>query len=974
MSQCIDDALDLTVGGGIYPEPACRKKMAKDILTTPASHGRLQIVILSSPMNNIMKSSTGSSWFAQNPNARTKCASPIFPLLALTAGLVLAPGPAQAVNLLTNPSFEASPQGHNSPTNVATGWTRFAPPTAQSFGNYWVDHAVSAHSGTYYWKEWGACYDGTNNVAGIYQTFSSTSGSAYQASGWLYINSGDVPSSTNTVIWVQVEFLDSSTNLLALYKSADFNINAPESTWIQYQVTNACDLTQPVPTGDPFFPNIYAITGAVSQMVAPAATASVRYRYCYLQHLNDGGSSYFDDADLEQLTGPIPPVISDLYPQSMIFVAPSNGVSFNVSSPSGHNINTSAIHLVLNGSDVSGGLAFSGSSSNWAVFYNGLQSNTAYNVSITATDSFNFTASANTIFQTTWVGVPPPTYLWEAEDWDFSSGTYVNFPDLCNACCETNCYFGQVGVEGTDENNVSYASGPQYHVYRPDDFEGTQPSEDYSRPNLFVADRIDYCINPFNYTEWVNYTRDWPNSTNWIIGRFANGAISPGGLSVSVINPGVSTNLVGYFVMNPGPSWSTFQFVYLQDTNLDGQNANVVLNGTETLQVTASVPGGGGNMLPTFYMLVPAQPDLPFLSKLYPTGKHPFEHTNALSFTVTTLGATFPANGIQVILDGNNVSSNLVITGTASSNTVVYPALPPNETHTAIITVTNSLGHGIGVTNQFDTFTQNNYMVEAEDFDYSGGQYVSAADYYPDVYGKLNLNVGSVADVDFQHTSVSGEPTDGSEYNYRSNGIPQQVAQDYLRQIYIDNFASDYQLYWFGGGDWANYTRAYPTGSFFAYARSSGLGSYTMTLSRVVSGAGTTNQATTPIGQWSATGDNINTFGWVPLTDAGLVAPVIVKLGGVSTLQVSTPTGNCYPDYFMLVPASGINPSAAKSGNNINISFPTQAGGNYRVFYRTNLTAGNWILLTSVPGDGTVKTVTDPGSAGNQRFYKVTSP
>ena len=122
---------------------------------------------------------------------------------------------------------------------------------------------------------------------------------------------------------------------------------------------------------------------------------------------------------------------------------------------------------------------------------------------------------------------------------------------------------------------------------------------------------------------------------------------------------------------------------------------------------------------------------MPLLSNLYPTGKHPFEPTNALSFTVTTLGATFPANGIQVNLDGNDVSSGLVITGSASAKNVVYPTLQLNAMHTAIITVTNSLGHGIGVTNQFDTFNQTNYMFEAEDFDYNGGQFVSASDWYP---------------------------------------------------------------------------------------------------------------------------------------------------------------------------------------------------------------------------------------------------
>ncbi len=82
-----------------------------------------------------------------------------------------------------------------------------------------------------------------------------------------------------------------------------------------------------------------------------------------------------------------------------------------------------------------------------------------------------------------------------------------------------------------------------------------------------------------------------------------------------------------------------------------------------------------------------------------------------------------------------------------------------------------------------------------------------------------------------------------------------------------------------------------------------------------------------------------------------------MKLGGVSTLRLSTTTGDCYPNYFMLVPASGITLSAASSGSYVGISFPTQAGAAYRVFYRADLTAGNWILLNTLIGDGTAISV-----------------
>src|SRR5262249_26322493 len=162
--------------------------------------------------------------------------------------------------------------------------------------------------------------------------------------------------------------------------------------------------------------------GSVSQLTAPAGTTTVRFRYCYLQAGSEGGSAYLDAAVLNQLTGQAPPVISSVSPLNMIFVNPSDGISFNARSPAGTTINNSGIGLVVNGTNVSASLVISGSSSNKTVAYHGLQSNMIYTASITVTDSFGSTASANTYFETTWVGIPPIVYLWEAEDFDYSSG------------------------------------------------------------------------------------------------------------------------------------------------------------------------------------------------------------------------------------------------------------------------------------------------------------------------------------------------------------------------------------------------------------------------------------------------------------------------------------------------------------------------------------------------------------------------
>ena len=876
------------------------------------------------------------------PSVKRSCLA----CLALAAAIGLATGVAQGGNILVNPGFEAN-SGHA----VAEGWTRFAPPSAQAFGNYWIEGP--AHSGTLSWKQWGASYlpAPTNNVAGIYQDLSSAPGSSYRASGWFYTKAGD-QLGPDCRTWIEVSFLDADGNVLALYTSDPFTAQAGTDTWLEYKVTNVCDLSSPVSTGDPYY-TTYAVTGSVSQMTAPPGTTTVRYLYAYLQSGTQGGSAHLDDALLDQISGPIPPVITDVFPLNMIFVIPSDGITFNVSSPSGFAINDDDIRLVVNGEDVSGELVISGSAANKSVAYYGLEPNLTYTASMTVTDTFNFSATADTYFETTWVGIEPVLYLWEAEDFDFSNGMYINDPELCSVSGNPNCYFGKVGVEGVDEHSLGTGGGT--HLYRPDDPIGTAASGDYLRKNLYLAGRLDYKIDPFIGGEWVNYTRDWPAGTYWVVGRLATEVGFSGSLTLSRVNADSTTTDLGTFKVDSGRGWSTFDNVYLEDA--DGFRVNLALEGKETLRLTS-----GGNLLPGCFMLVEAIVDLPRLSNLHPTGTRPFEYTDRLSFDVATTGATFPPGGIKVNLDGMDVSSNLVITGSESAKTVVYAGLEPNATHTAIITVINSLEHGITVTKEFDTFSQDNFMVEAEDFDYGSGQFIE--DWYPEAYGSWVGPYAASPDIDFHHTPFLEE-----EYLYRENGIPEGLTHDWLRDVFIDVGAFDYDLTWFGSGDWANYTRDYAAGDFHVYGRFSGLGDYVMYLDQVINGAGTTDQVTRRLGRWSFAGRGYNRYDWVPLTDEGLTGPAIVTLDGRATLRIET-TGSSNPNFFMLVPASGITLTLARSGDDVVISLPTRAGVVHRVFYRDSLTEGNWELLTTVLGDGTVRHVNDPATAP-KRFYRA---
>ncbi len=266
-------------------------------------------------------------------------------------------------------------------------------------------------------------------------------------------------------------------------------------------------------------------------------------------------------------------------------------------------------------------------------------------------------------------------------------------------------------------------------------------------------------------------------------------------------------------------------------------------------------------------------------------------------------------------------------------------------------------------------------MVEASDFDYNGGQFIpidvnnyNPPDWFPNGYAGFE----ATTNIDYEHTTIAG---DQNNYLYRPDGIPQEHGSDYLTTNFVNSGGIEWDLADFGPGDWANYTGDYPTGSFFIYMRAAGLGAYSMNLEQVTSGAGTTNQSVKLLGDWNGVGVNNATYAWVPLTADGTGAPLAVSLGGVETLRITTPTGDCYPNYFMLVPTAGISPSIAKLGANVVISFPGEAGVTYGVYSRSDLSTGTWNLLTNVvvsPTNGAAA-VSIP-LTNTAEFYKVGPP
>jgi beta-glucanase (GH16 family) len=258
-------------------------------------------------------------------NVRPAISKTVF--LARAAGgcaafmVLLFAGEMHAQNILSNPGFETGSLTNTGIWSTSPNWTAFQ-------SNNYVESNGVAHSGNYYYEVYGQSASATNYTC-IYQDNPSAPGDAYSADGWALSPSSDNIQGGDQ-IWIEVSFRDASKNALADYRSAVVNTSNIASfggfdTWFDLQITNQCSFTNPsklilVPG---------TVTNTVTNLVAPAGTAYVRYQVIFEQGPdNAAGAMYFDDLTLNQTSGTLPPVTQ----WNIVWSDEFNGTSINTSN------------------------------------------------------------------------------------------------------------------------------------------------------------------------------------------------------------------------------------------------------------------------------------------------------------------------------------------------------------------------------------------------------------------------------------------------------------------------------------------------------------------------------------------------------------------------------------------------------------------------------------------------------------------
>ena len=228
-----------------------------------------------------------------------------------------------AANLLVNPEF----RGQTAATSSRPAGRILRRPT-RPVQDYWIATTIPPAARIrlrtrerIIGRNGVLIHNGTNNVAGIYQDFSSTPGSIYQASGWFFTEK-QRPLGPDCAVWSRCVPRLEHQSAGPLQVGSALSASVGTDNWFQYQVTNACDSRHPVSDRRSLFHHLRR--HGLGQPVGRAARDHIGpLPVCYVQVGSEGGSCLFRQRRAEPGQRPGPAASSATFSRkNMIFVNP----------------------------------------------------------------------------------------------------------------------------------------------------------------------------------------------------------------------------------------------------------------------------------------------------------------------------------------------------------------------------------------------------------------------------------------------------------------------------------------------------------------------------------------------------------------------------------------------------------------------------------------------------------------------------
>jgi hypothetical protein len=696
--------------------------------------------------------------------------------------------------------------------------------------------------------------------------------------------------------------------------------------------------------------NVVTSNGVIS--FSYQANTTVYAKYNGATKLGSNAEGDFDGLQLVFVstnTTPIPSsvTITNLFPNGNYQYQSSPTLSFNALSTNGIDTNQISISLsatmlggqlvgqviTTNLNFVTGGIAISGDLTDFTnlLISTPLLTNALYSATIVVGDLSGDSQTITYSFDTIDTAYD---YVFEAEDFNYATsptvaGLYFNNP-------QTNKYAGKLAVEGIDVYNT--IGGPA--AYRPSSLNGvtsglaTELCGDLATAAYLPTNSSGTSIYT-NYDvpaadnvagNWGNYTRTFPagayNGSYIVYMRAASVGGQTNAASLSVM-PGTATTstqnptLLGYFSPADTGGQQSYEWVPLLDAN--GNLAVFTGGSVETIRITSvnqSYNGVDANYSANSYLLIPVNTNYVVLTNIYPNGATQFQATNVFSFTVNSSDLVSPTN-IFVSLAGTNLvgqtfatnltGSALTIAGSANNQIVNIP-VSSNATYGVSIEAMDASGITESTNFIFDTVAPS-YIFEAEDFNYEGGLWAD-----PWVDGNVDEFSGAPANLyidDFDQILATNGVETTDAYDRGGGAIETETNSDVPRLNYLEANggagAFDYDCGNASVGNWADYTRIQPAGTYNVYMRAAAEGGNadSATLSLVTGGWGTSNQTTTALGTFAVpTTGGYQTYTWVPLEDSdGNYVDLSFNGLSTNTLRLTWDSTGFNVNYYMFIPA-----------------------------------------------------------------------
>ncbi len=387
------------------------------------------------------------------------------------------------------------------------------------------------------------------------------------------------------------------------------------------------------------------------------------------------------------------------------------------------------------------------------------------------------------------------------------------------------------------------------------------------------------------------------------------------------------------------PNRIVYQFAQL-DANFGGTPAYTARDGTFAL-INYRARGGSVNNKDFGYVIwdnlvvgqtTPITPP-PTITTNFPASGAAFADTNTVLFKATHPSAV-PTNSMVLTLNGIRYTNGAPFNGSfckvfssqagfQTNMTLLMTNLPPDTFFSGTISATSDGGKNSTQLISFDTFrTDHSIVVESEEYNFNNGSYIDpnalliqegntfgCSGVGPNYSGcSYNGQIGTEG-VDFHDAQTSLPNVEGEAVFRTDDPVRTSNSTDTPRKKYTDagGIAAGYYEVMVGGnnreinsGDWLNYTRNFPAGTYNIFLRESTysggnplfLRQSQVSLNKVTSDPTMPSQTTSLLGTFFQLSDSAGDTGidqqrTVPLTDSS-GRLLTVRLGAPpTTLRVS---------------------------------------------------------------------------------------